>query len=144
MQNIIGPFHGDTNCTYVQYFVNSTRCVSAHERNCLAGHVPRWCIGTLEASLPRMTARSSPKIIWTVETDVFDQTARVAKEIGDGAAPSLPIQDNAPTSPAISNRTSILEQCSDLAGSAPAPVPARSCYAMCAWPVPPCRPWIAA
>jgi hypothetical protein len=37
-----------------------------------------------------MTARSSPKIIWTVETDVFDQTARVAKEIGDGAAPSLP------------------------------------------------------
>ena len=38
-----------------------------------------------------MTARSSPtKIIWTVETDVFDQTARVVKEIGDGAAPILP------------------------------------------------------
>ena len=38
-----------------------------------------------------MTARSSPtKITWTVETDVFDQTARVAKEIVDGAAPSLP------------------------------------------------------
>jgi hypothetical protein len=38
-----------------------------------------------------MTARSSPaKITWTVETDVLDQTARVAKEVGDGAAPSLP------------------------------------------------------
>jgi hypothetical protein len=38
-----------------------------------------------------MTARSSPaKITWAVETDVLDQTARLAKEVGDGAAPSLP------------------------------------------------------
>ena len=52
---------------------------------------PQWHLGTLEASLPRMTARSSPaKITWTVETDVLDQTARLAKEVGDGAAPSLP------------------------------------------------------
>ena len=51
----------------------------------------QWHLGTLEASLPRVTARSSPaKITWTVETDVLDQTARVAKEVGDGAAPSLP------------------------------------------------------
>jgi hypothetical protein len=50
---------------------------------------------------------------------VFDQTARVAKEIGDGAA-FRPIRGNAPTSPATSNRTSILEQCRDLAGVCPA------------------------
>jgi hypothetical protein len=65
--------------------------VYAHDRNCRACHVPGGTSVTLEASLPRMTARSSPtKITWTVETDVFDQTARVAKEIADGAAPSLP------------------------------------------------------
>ena len=52
---------------------------------------PQWHLGTLEASLARVTARSSPtKITWTVETDVLDQTARVAKAVGYGAAPSLP------------------------------------------------------
>src|ERR1700720_630294 len=80
---------------------------------------PQWHLGTLEASLARVTARSSPnKITWTVETDVFDQTACVAKEVGDGAA-FRPIRGNAPTSPATSNRTSILEQCSDLAARRP-------------------------
>jgi hypothetical protein len=52
---------------------------------------PQWHLGTLEASLARVTARpSTAKITWTVETDVLDQTARVAKAVGYGAAPSLP------------------------------------------------------
>jgi hypothetical protein len=83
--NIIGPLHEDTACLYSYSIFLIQQRVYAHKRDCLADHAapgaPRYS----------RTARSSPaKTTWTVETDVLDQTARVAKEVGDGAAPSLP------------------------------------------------------
>jgi hypothetical protein len=65
--------------------------VYAHKRNYLADHAAPVALRYPRSEFTESDCRPSPaKITWTVETDVLDQTARVAKEVGDGAAPSLP------------------------------------------------------
>jgi hypothetical protein len=87
---------------------------------------------TLEASSPRMTAPVvARQDVQDVEADALDKTARVANEVGRGAAPGLPSDPQQRANVARDFKLHINTEQRDVSsGSTPAPMPARSCCAM--------------